>query len=115
MSSKTSAGFPGKLEAKLERVAMHFCAQQGGHYRLISERSAFASAKDNARVELVFVCTKDPEAATLVGKIRRTREKREVQQKLDKYRALRELQELRDAKVLSEEEFLAEKKRIMTH
>lgn len=73
LSSKTEYGTPVKVQKKLERKAVKFCAQNGGHYRLLSvgSKPAVRQSQDvnerAARVELAFVCTKDASQATIVN------------------------------------------------
>lgn len=73
LSSKTEYGTPIKVQKKLERKLVKFCATQNAHYRLLSvgEQPAVRNSEEikerAARVELNFVCTKDPQAATIVN------------------------------------------------
>lgn len=73
LSSKTEFGTPPKVQTKLERRAVKFCAQTRSHYRLLSVGSqpAVKNSEEikerSARVELVFVCTKDLNAATIIN------------------------------------------------
>lgn len=108
--AKTKAGTPMKLEYWLERVAQKFCASQGGHYKLLRERSAFADFDDEARVELVFVCTRIESEATIVT---RAGAKKTQKMQQNRYELLRQAQELYAMGALTKEEFLAEKKRIL--
>lgn len=108
--AKSRAGTPGKLEYWLERVAQKFCARQGGHYKLLRERSAFPGAWENARVELEFVCTPNEAEASIVT---RGGAKKNQKMKRERYELLRQAQELYQMGALTEEEFQAEKKRIL--
>ena len=109
-NARTRNGTPMKLELWLERVAETFCAKQGGHYKRISERSAFPDSNGTARVELVFVCTKNiTEATQLNAKV--LKKERKLQQQ--RYQLLKEAQELYANGALTKEEFLEEKARIM--
>lgn len=108
--ARSKAGTPMKLEYWLERVAQKFCARQGGHYKLLRERSAFADFDDEARVELVFVCTQNESEASIVT---RAGAKKNQKMKKDRYALLKQAQELYNMGALTKEEFLAEKKRIL--
>lgn len=108
--ARTKGGTPMKLEYWLERVAQKFCARQGGHYKLLRERSAFADFDDEARVEIVFICTQIESEATIVT---RAGAQKSQKMKKNRYELLKQAQELYKMGALSKEEFLAEKKRIL--
>ena len=79
--ARTGGGYVHRLENWLGRNAQQFCQRRGeGHYRLIrkyvgqdgfypSKRPVDEQVFRKARVEIVFVCTKDPSQAS-VEKIR---------------------------------------------
>ena len=108
--ARTRAGVPSKLEYWLERVAQKFCARQGGHYKLLRERSAFQDMDDTARVELIFVCTHVESEATIVT---RGGAKKSQKMKRERYRLLKDIQELYNMGAISKEEFEEEKRRIL--
>ena len=116
LSSKTEYGTPAKVQKKLERKTIKFCAQNGGHYRLLSigTQPAVRQSKDMneraARVELTFVCTKDASQATVTD---RRSERRVAQARAEKYEALRRLAELHEAGTISDEKYEAERKALI--
>lgn len=108
--ARTKGGTPMKLEYWLERVAQKFCARQGAHYKLLRERSAFADFDDEARVELVFVCTQNESEASIVT---RAGAKKSQKMKKDRYTLLKQAQELYNMGALTKEELMVEKKKIL--
>ena len=108
--ARTRAGTPMKLEYWLERVAQKFCARQGGHYKLLRERSGFADFDDTARVELIFVCTDNEAEASIVT---RAGAKKSQKMKRERYTLLKQAKELYEVGALTKEEFEAEKRRIL--
>ena len=108
--AKTKGGNPGKIEVWLERVAQKICARQGAHYKLLQERRGYPNFEHTARVELIFVCTRDANDATIVSrKGLETNAKRQKQQ----YELLLQLQQLHQGGALTDEEFQREKKRVL--
>ncbi len=110
MSSASEAGLAFKLENKLERIGAKYCRQQGRHFQLLRTRSAYANFKDKARVELIFACTDNVDDATVPN--RKARKKIERENK-NKYEQLMQIQQLKESGALTQEEFEAEKAKVL--
>ncbi len=121
MASKSQPTKAFKVESKLKRIGAKYCLNQGKYFQPLRMRAAEgnfgedvpASERIGARVELIFTCSDTANGqSALDKKVDRINKKLTVQ-KVQEYDSLLQLLKLKEAGVLTEEEFQKEKAKLL--